>query len=196
MVEDAAQAAPPEESSPVVEEQPPAAEGQSGATNEAHDTENLTRELEEWRTRADGYRNDMLRLQAEMDNLRKRTQRDIENAHKYGQERLIQELLPVKDSMELGLTAAHTATEAATLRAGMELTLKLFNTALEKLNVVEVNPVGEKFNPDLHQAISTQEADAESGTVLNVVQKGYTLNGRLLRPAMVVVARAIAEKDA
>lgn len=167
--------------------------GETPAIEDGQSIEDLARGLEESRTRAEGYRNDTLRLRAEMDNLRKRTQRDIENAHKYGQERLIQELLPVKDSMELGLTAAHTATEAATLRAGMELTLKLFNTALEKLNVAEVNPAGEKFNPDLHQAISMQEADAEPGTVLSVVQKGYTLNGRLLRPAMVVVARAKAE---
>jgi molecular chaperone GrpE len=177
---------------PAPEESSGAAENTPG-TDDGQDIENLARGLEEWRTKADEYRNDMLRMRAEMDNLRKRTQRDIENAHKYGQERLIQELLPVKDSMELGLAAAQTVTEVATIRAGMELTLKLLNTALEKLNVAEVDPVGEKFNPDLHQAISTQLADAEPGTVLNVVQKGYILNGRLLRPAMVVVARTRAE---
>jgi len=181
-VTDIAAAAPmAEKPSDMVEDTPAAEEGR--------DIETLARELEEWRSRAAGYQNDLLRLAAELDNLRKRTQRDIENAHKYGQERLILEMLPVKDSMELGLTAAQAATEAAGLRAGMELTLKLFNTALEKLNVAEIYPLGEKFNPDLHQAISTQESDAESSTVLTVVQKGYTLNGRLLRPALVIVAR-------
>jgi len=174
------------------EEARPAADPPA-AVEEGPDSEALAREVEEWRSKAAGYQNDVLRLRAEMDNLRKRTERDVENAHKYGQERLILEMLPVKDSMELGLATAPASDEPAGLRAGMELTLKLFNTALEKLNVAEVCPLGEKFNPELHQAISMQESSAEPGTVLTVVQKGYTLNGRLLRPAMVIVARARAE---
>ena len=156
----------------------------------APSVEELTQSLEEWQAKADGYLNELLRTRAEAENVRKRAQRDVENAHKYGQDRLVGEMLPVKDSMELGLTAAQTAGEAASIREGLELTLKMFNAALEKFGVKEVNPVGEKFNPELHQAMSMQEADAEPGSVLTVVQKGYQLNDRLVRPAMVIVAKA------
>jgi molecular chaperone GrpE len=97
-------------------------------------------------------------------------------------------MLPVKDSMDLGLSAAQNATDVTTLREGMELTLKAFNQALERLGVAEVNPAGEKFNPELHQAISMQASDAEPNTVITVVQKGYRLHERLLRPALVIVA--------
>ena len=151
--------------------------------------EELTQSLEEWQAKADGYLNELLRTRAEAENVRKRAQRDVENAHKYGQERLVGEMLPVKDSMELGLSAAQTAADADSIREGLELTLKMFNAALEKIGVKEVNPVGEKFNPELHQAMSMQEADAEPGSVLTVVQKGYQLNDRLVRPAMVIVAK-------
>ena len=115
--------------------------------------------------------------------------RCVENAHKYGQDRFITGMLPVKDSMDLGVSAAQNATDIATLREGMELTLKAFSQALEKLGVKEVNPEGEKFNPDLHQAISMQESEAEPNTVLTVVQKGYQLHDRLIRPALVIVAK-------
>ncbi|MGQ0657184.1 MAG: nucleotide exchange factor GrpE [Chromatiales bacterium] len=152
--------------------------------------EDLTQRLEQLQAKADGHFNDLLRARAEVENLRKRTARDIENAHKYGQERFLAEMLPVKDNMELGLSAAQNASEIATLREGMELTLKTFNQALEKLGVSEVNPLGERFNPELHQAISTQESEAEPNTVLTVVQKGYRLQDRLIRPALVIVARS------
>lgn len=151
--------------------------------------EELMQQLETLQGKADGYLNDLLRARAEAENLRKRTAREVENAHKFGQERFINEMLPVKDSMELGLSAAQNATEIATLREGMELTIKAFKQALEKLGVREVNPEGEKFNPDLHQAISMQEGEAEPNTVLTVVQKGYRLHDRLIRPALVIVAK-------
>jgi molecular chaperone GrpE len=150
--------------------------------------EALQQQLEALQVKADGYLNDMMRARADAENLRKRTLRDIENAHKYGQEKFITEMLPVKDSMDLGLTAAETATDIKTLREGMALTLKAFNQALEKLGVSELNPEGEKFNPELHQAISMQPAEAEPNTVVTVVQKGYQLHGRLIRPALVIVA--------
>jgi molecular chaperone GrpE len=150
--------------------------------------EALQQQLEALQAKADGYLNDMMRARADADNLRKRTARDIENAHKFGQERFITEMLPVKDSMDLGVAAAETATDIATLREGMALTLKAFAQALEKLGVTEVNPQGEKFNPELHQAISMQPSDAEPNTVVTVVQKGYCLHERLLRPALVIVA--------
>lgn len=149
----------------------------------------LMARLEDVQAKADGHFNDLLRARAEAENLRKRTARDVENAHKYGQERFIIEMLPVKDSMELGLSAANNASEVATLREGMELTLKSFNQALAKLGISVLDPLGEKFDPELHQAISVQESDAEPNTVLTVVQKGYRLHGRLIRPALVIVAR-------
>ena len=100
-------------------------------------------------------------------------------------------LLPVKDSIELGLSAADdTVADADKLREGLELTLKLFNTASEKFGLAELNPEGESFDPEYHQAMSMQEvAGVESGSIITVVQKGYILNDRLLRPAMVIVAK-------
>lgn len=150
--------------------------------------EELMQKLETLQGKADGYLNDLMRARAEAENVRKRSARDIENAHKYGQERFIVEMLPVRDSMDLGLAAAESATDIESLREGMALTRKAFVQALEKLGVTEVDPLGEKFNPELHQAISVQPADAEPNTVLTVVQKGYCLHDRLLRPALVIVA--------
>jgi molecular chaperone GrpE len=150
--------------------------------------ETLQRQLEALQAKADGYLNDMMRARADAENLRKRASRDVENAHKFGQEKFITEMLPVKDSMDLGVAAAQTATDIGTLREGMELTLKAFRQAMEKLGVTEVDPQGEKFNPELHQAISIQPGDAEPNTVVTVVQKGYCLHDRLIRPALVIVA--------
>ncbi len=141
--------------------------------------------------KAEEHWNQLLRARAELENLRKRTARDVENAHKYSLERHINELLPVKDSMELGLDAAQAETGFPGLRDGIELTLKMFNAALEKAGVEEINPVGEKFDPEFHQAMTMEETSAqEPGTVVRVMQKGYVLNQRLIRPAMVIVAKA------
>jgi len=129
------------------------------------------------------------RTQAEMDNLRKRTLRDIENAHKYALEKFITELLPVLDSLELGIQASLATTDITTLREGMHLTLKKFSDSLEKFGALVINPEGEKFNPEKHDAVSMTTAEGvEPGTVITVLQKGYELNGRLVRPAIVVVA--------
>ena len=161
------------------------------AAGEALPEPDLEMELEEARREAASHLDDLLRARAELENLRKRAARDVENAHKYGLERFMTELLPVKDSVELGLNAADDrVTDAEKLREGLELTLKLFNTASEKFGLVEVNPEGESFDPDYHQAMSMQEVEgAASGTIITVVQKGYLLNDRLLRPAMVIVAK-------
>jgi len=130
------------------------------------------------------------RTQAEMDNLRKRTLRDIENAHKYALEKFITELLPVLDSLELGIQASLATTDITTLREGMDLTLKKFSDSLEKFGALVINPEGEKFNPEKHDAVSMTEAqELEPGMIIAVLQKGYELNGRLVRPAMVVVAK-------
>jgi molecular chaperone GrpE len=171
----------------VVEDPGPATEGEQ----EALPAPDLESELEEARNEAASHLDDFLRARAELDNLRKRSARDIEHAHKYGLERFMTELLPVKDSVELGLSAADGAEAAADkLREGLELTSKLFNAASEKFGLQEVNPEGQSFDPEYHQAMSMQEvAGVEPGTVVTVVQKGYLLHDRLLRPAMVIVAK-------
>lgn len=162
-----------------------AAEGGAQAS-----AEELSQQLAEARKKADENWSQYLRAVAEQDNLRKRAERDLENAHKYALERFALELLPVKDSLEMGLAAAGTA-DAAKLKEGTELTLRMLTAAMEKFNVREVNPQGEKFNPELHQAMSLQpREDMEPDHVAVVVQKGYVLNDRLIRPALVIVSRA------
>jgi molecular chaperone GrpE len=153
--------------------------------------EDLVRLLEEARSQVEQSREALLRAHAEMENLRKRHARDLDNAHRFGLERIVADLLPVKDSIELGLAAAsESVTDPEKLREGLELTLKMLANALEKYGVSEVDPKGARFDPERHQAMTVQEgAGAESGSVLMVVQKGYTLNDRLVRPAMVVVAK-------
>ena len=131
-----------------------------------------------------------LRATAELENIRKRTSRDIENAHKYALERFVNELLPVIDSMELGINASQSAEDIESLREGMDLTLKKLFDCLEKFGVKSIDPTGEKFDPEWHEAVSMQELEgSDSGQVVTVMQKGYELNGRLVRPAMVVVAK-------
>ena len=156
----------------------------------------LEAEIEEVRREAGEQRDQALRTRADMDNLRKRAERDLENAHKYALERFAMELLPVRDSLELGLAAATgEEPDVARLREGTELTLKMLTTALEKFGIVEVAPQDQKFNPDLHQAMATQpSSDLEPGHVMTVYQKGYTLNERLLRPALVIVSAAAPDK--
>lgn len=133
-----------------------------------------------------------VRVQAEMENLKKRVQKDLDDERKYGLAKFAKELLTVLDSLELGLQAATgDSPEVAKLREGSELTIKQFEAAFAKFNIEAINPIGQAFNPELHQAMAMQpSATAEPNTVLNVFQKGYVINGRLLRPAMVVVAKA------
>ena len=131
-----------------------------------------------------------LRAQAELDNVRKRSLRDVENAHKYALDKFANGLLPVIDSLELGIDAADSEEEQNTLKEGMNLTLKMFRDVMEKHGVKEIESEGEKFDPEKHEAVSMQEIEgSESGAVIAVLQKGYALNGRLIRPAMVVVAK-------
>ncbi len=145
-------------------------------------------ELERLQSEVEAARDRYLRTVAELDNLRKRSARELENTRQYGIERFAGELLAVVDSMEMGVSAGEAATAEALLEGG-EATLRLLLTTLEKSGVALVDPVGEPFDPQLHEAMATQpSATAEPGSVLIVVQKGYTLNGRLLRPARVIVA--------
>ena len=129
-----------------------------------------------------------LRAKAEADNVRKRAQADVANAHKYAVEGFAGELLPVRDALEAALAAENTTIEA--LRQGVELTLKQVNAAFDKFAIREINPVGEKFDPHRHQAMTTVESDRAPNTVVHVLQKGYTLNDRILRPALVTVSKA------
>jgi molecular chaperone GrpE len=162
------------------------APGEAQATDEL---ELLRSELATVRQESETYRNDYLRAVAEMDNTRKRAQRDIEAAHRFGIERFALDLLEVRDSLELGI-AAGASREGDPLLEGMQATLRQLDRAFEKAGVTVVDPAGEAFNPDFHEAMTTREApEAAPGTVLDVFQKGYLLNGRLLRPARVVIAR-------
>jgi molecular chaperone GrpE len=167
-----------------------APEGAEAAPGPAEPSpEELMQEIEALRQQAAEHAERALRAQAEMDNLRKRTAREVDNAHRFALERFMKELLPVVDSMELGIEAAASASEIDSLREGLDLTLKKFLDTLAKFGVQRIDPVGAKFNPDQHEAVSVQKIDGkEAGTVVAVMQKGYELNGRLLRPAMVVVA--------
>ena len=133
---------------------------------------------------------DVLRARADVENVRKRAEKDVTAAHKYGLERLLQELLPVKDSIDMGLEATAASESIQPLREGMELTVKMFSDFFEKLNVKVVDPVNEKFDPQFQQAMMTEvSASIEEGHVLRVMQKGYLLNDRLVRPALVIVSK-------
>ena len=129
-----------------------------------------------------------LRAKADAENIRKRAQADIASAHKYAIENLSTALLPVKDSLEAALATNNATLEK--LKSGVEMTLKQLNSVFEKFKIVEINPLGQKFDPHQHQAINATESDAEPNTVLQVFQKGYLLNERVVRPAMVSVAKA------
>ena len=155
--------------------------------------------LETARSVAAQARDQALRAQAEAENVRRRTQRDVENAHKFALERFGNDLLPVVDSLERAVESARSTEREGAVAAiadGVELSLKLFVDTLARANLIQVDPVGEPFDPKLHQAVSMVEsATAEPGSVLQVLQKGYTLNGRLVRPAMVIVAKTPTESN-
>jgi molecular chaperone GrpE len=136
-----------------------------------------------------------LRVSAELENVRKRAARDIENAHKYAIERFSTDLLAVRDSLELALLAGDEA-DVGSFREGTETTLRLLTSVMQRFGIEELDPLGEPFDPERHEAMTMQpSADAEPGSILTVFQKGYALNGRLLRPARVVVAAEPAEND-
>lgn len=158
---------------------------QGGEPEAMPDTGALLRQAEQ---KAQEHHDAWLRAKAETDNVRKRAQIDVANAYKYAIESFAQELLPVKDSLEAAL-AADTATADA-IRSGVEITLKQLNAVFEKANLKEINPVDQKFDPHRHQAISMLPSDREPNTVINVLQKGYLLNDRVIRPALVTVAQS------
>ncbi|MHA7927530.1 MAG: nucleotide exchange factor GrpE [Marinobacter sp.] len=162
--------------------------GEASAEGEGSEVEALKAQVQE-------FQEQMLRSQAEMQNVRRRAEIDVEKAHKFALEKFVKELLPVADSLEKAVesTEGHedSAEAVASIREGVEMTLSLFMSSLKKFNVEQINPVGEPFDPQHHEAMSMVPApDAEPNSVVAVVQKGYLLNGRVVRPAMVVVAKA------
>ena len=177
----------------------PATEEQTVAEN--NETENdkpqtideLNRQLDQATLDAKTHWDNLLRKQAECDNLQKRMTRDLEHARKYALDKFSTDLLAVRDSMELGLEATNNSeTNIDVIRDGMTLTLKMLTDSMKKFDIVEINPIDEKFNPQWHEAIAMQPSEeAEDGTILHIHQKGYQLNDRLLRPARVVVAKSV-----
>ena len=154
----------------------------------AEDQLSETEELQEQVSKANDQ---VLRIQAEMQNVRRRAERDIENAHKYALDKFTADLLPVVDNLERALSTIDAADEAQkAVNTGLELTLKTFVDVLARFKIEAVDPAGQPFDADLHQAVSmVPNPDLEPNTVMDVFQKGYTLNGRLVRPAMVVVSK-------
>ncbi len=166
--------------------EPQVAEERDAAAEQ--DVQALRAALEAAEARALESRDLYLRALAELENVRKRAARDIEQAHKFGLERVANDLIAVKDGLELGLATENADAEA--LRTGTETTLKLLIKAFENAGLAEIDPQGETFNPELHEAMIAQpSAEHEPNTVMQVIQKGYQLNGRLLRPARVIVAK-------
>jgi len=161
---------------------------EAGSDNDSEiSIESLQAELEAANTKASDNWDKAIRIQAEMDNLRKRSEKQVEDAHKYAVKKFVEELLPVADSLEMGYAVEG---EVEQIREGIGLTMNVLKAAMEKFSVVAVDPLGEKFNPDLHQAMAMQPSEEyENDHVSAVMQKGYTLNGRLVRPAMVMVVK-------
>jgi molecular chaperone GrpE len=156
----------------------------------------LAAALEASKAAAEQFRDQALRAQAETENVRRRAQRDVESAHKFAIEKFAAELIPVADSLERAVETARANRAdgaAAAIADGVELSLKLFIDVLARGGIVQIDPLGEPFNPRFHEAVSAVESPgAEPGSVVHVLQKGYTLNGRLVRAAMVMVAKAPA----
>ena len=187
-----------EEKQPAIDEQLEQLEPLESASDTADalaapNPEDVVASMEEELTTA---RDAVLRAQADAQNVRRRAEQDVEKARKFALERFCGELLPVVDNLERALEAAAGEDEIVKpIAEGVELTLKSFQDALKKFNIEAVDPAGEPFDPQLHQAMSIVEnADVEPNTVIAVMQKGYTLNGRLVRPAMVMVSKSPAAK--
>ncbi len=167
-----------------------AAEAAGSAPAEEPTVESLTAALEKAREEAHTNWERCLRTAAEMENVRKRAARDVEHANKFAVERFAREMLGVRDSLEMGIAATSDNPDLAAHTEGSRMTLRTFDQVLEKFGVVTLDPTGEAFDPTLHEAMAARPQEGvESGTVLEVVQKGFELNGRLLRAARVFVAQ-------
>lgn len=172
------------------EAEDPQAEPSGGGEAEAS-AEDLAARLETLEQKAEGFREQALRAQAEAENTRRRAARDVENAHKFALEKFTAELLPVLDSLEKAVEVASQAQGAESIAEGVELSLKLFLSVLQKQGIEQLDPDGEPFDPQVHEAVAmVPSADAQPNSVIEVMQRGYVLNGRVVRAAKVVVARA------
>jgi molecular chaperone GrpE len=176
-----------------VEEQVETAEEQAA---EISVEEALQAELVAAQAEVAQLKDQMLRVQADAQNVRRRSEQDVEKAHKFGQEKFSREMLSVLDNLERALAATPESEETLALREGVDMTLQGFLSTLTKFNVESIDPQGETFNPEQHQAMAMQEnADFPPNTVMAVMQKGYSLHGRLLRPAMVMVSKGAPSID-
>ena len=176
----------------ISEQKPQAAEAeQTSAQEEKDDNLELLKQIEELTAELEKAQDQALRAQAEAQNIKRRAEMDVEKAHKFALDKFVESLLPVVDSLEKGIESADQAEGSHEgIKEGMELTLKLFLNTLERFNVKPVNPEGEPFDPHFHQAMSmVPNPEVEPNTVMAVFQKGYTLNERVVRPAMVVVSK-------
>ena len=171
-------------SNPASPAQPPLAEGESPEGRLAE----LEALVAQARSEADKSRDEYLRARADIENVRRRAQEDVAKAHRFGQENFASALLAVKDSLDAALAVENASVES--YRQGVEITARQLDSAFEKHAIKAIDPKGEKFDPHRHQAISQVESDQEPGTVVTVLQKGYLLHDRVLRPALVVVAKA------
>jgi molecular chaperone GrpE len=162
--------------------------GQTVRADDGPPDAELQQRLRQAEQSAQEHREAWLRAVADADNIRKRTRAEASNAQRFAIESFAKELLAVRDSLEAALAADNTTVEA--LKNGVELTLKQLDTAFSRFNVTEIDPRGEKFDPHRHEAMTTVESDAEPNTVVNVLQKGYVLHDRVLRPALVTVAKS------
>ena len=169
-------------------------DGESAGEHSNESLEYLSyQQLEEKLTLAEQQAHDhwekLVRATAEVDNIRRRAERDISNAHRYGLEKLVNSLLPVVDSLEQAMISAQNNVDSA-MYNGLDITMKMFLNVLEKMEVRQIDPQGQPFNPQLHEAMSIQESpDLPANSVMTVFQKGYLLNDRMIRPARVVVSK-------
>jgi len=179
-----------EEQIPTVEETLEASEEALEQAQESVE-EDIEALLAESRSEAEKHKDMALRIQADMENLRRRTRLDVENAHKYALDKFVNALIPAMDSMEMGMDAAtKEGASIDSIREGIDITFKQLLDVLGEFNVERIDPKGEKFDPQLHEAMTMiPSPDHESNTVVDVIQKGYTLNERLVRPARVIVAQ-------
>ena len=168
-------------------EKPALNDEQVPLTQETYDK--LVAELAEAEQKNTAHWDRILRMQAEADNLSRRAERDIANAHKFALEGFVSGLLPVIDNLERAISAAEESQDAAAIVEGVQLTLTMLYSVLEKSGVQQINPVEAVFNPSFHEAVSTQANGSPAGRVIAVLQKGYLLNERLVRPALVIVSK-------
>ena len=160
-------------------------------TEDVAGTDDVTAQLIKAESEVAELKDAFLRAKAETENVRKQSQADVARAHKYAVERFAEDLLPVKDALEQTLAAGDVSLD--TLKSGAALTLKSLQASFDRAQVSEINPVGEKFDPHRHQAMQLVDSDQPANTVVNVFQKGYLINDRVLRPALVTVAKCKAE---